>query len=356
MKVKICPLCDSEMKKAHYCDTCHSFIWRPEILDVHYNAQQRGMGEEDCAYGVSHDQKDHRNDIYGRFSDALKKEDKKQKNRKKATSHEEVYGSSIQKKAGRSYGTDRSGTDMEAKRRKAGGCLGKVVLAIIILNALLGVAGSHLIHYFTNGDFQYVIEDLMDELGVDDADEIIGSDTSSEEYYRELSEQEVSAYPDGCNGYGHFDVTDEDMGALIEAWTRTEYGRDISGDDSSSEDNYIYTYDGETTSYLQKTTYYNVDGEYNDYVIIYSDSATGKIHSVTASMEDTERIKSFLKMVVQKLDSKADWSGKELERQCDNFLKQMDSGDGGVDIDNMVINGSKYSDGEIWLSIDCTDF
>ena len=200
------------------------------------------------------------------------------------------------------------------------------------------------------------IEDLMDELGVDDADEIIGSDTSSEEYYRELSEQEVSAYPDGCNGYGHFDVTDEDMGALIEAWTRTEYGRDISGDDSSSEDNYIYTYDGETTSYLQKTTYYNVDGEYNDYVIIYSDSATGKIHSVTASMEDTERIKSFLQMVVQKLDSKADWSGKELERQCDNFLKQMDSGDGSVDIDNMVINGSKYSDGEIWLSIDCTDF
>ena len=223
MKVKICPLCDSEMKKAHYCDTCHSFIWRPEILDVHYNAQQRGMGEEDCAYG----------DIYGRFSDALKKEDKKQKNRKKATSHEEVYGSSIQKKAGRSYRTDRSGTDMEAKRRKAGGCLGKVVLAIILLNALLGAVGSRLIHYFTNGDFQYVIEDLMDELGVDDADEIIGSDTSSEEYYRELSEQEVSAYPDGCNGYAHFDVTDEDMGALIEAWTRTEYGRDISGDDSS---------------------------------------------------------------------------------------------------------------------------
>ena len=32
---------------------------------------------------------------------------------------------SIQKKAGRSYRTDRSGTDMEAKRRKAGGCLGE---------------------------------------------------------------------------------------------------------------------------------------------------------------------------------------------------------------------------------------
>ena len=74
-------------------------------------AERNGRGRL-CLW-CEHDQKDHRNDIYGRFSDALKKEDKKQKNRKKATSHEEVYGSSIQKKAGRSYRTDRSGTDME---------------------------------------------------------------------------------------------------------------------------------------------------------------------------------------------------------------------------------------------------
>ena len=114
MKVKICPLCDSDMKKAHYCDTCHSFIWRPEILDVHYNAQQRGMGEEDCAYGVSHDQKDHRNDIYGSFSDALKKEDKKQKNRKKATSHEEVYGSSLIEPTGQARTWKLNGARPEA--------------------------------------------------------------------------------------------------------------------------------------------------------------------------------------------------------------------------------------------------
>ena len=62
-------------------------------------------------------------------------------------------------------------------------------------------------------------------------------------------------------------------------------------------------------------------------------------------------------MVVQKLDSEGGLERKKnWSNGCDNLLKQMDSGDGGVDIDNMVINGSKYSDGEIWLSIDCTDF
>lgn len=94
MKVRICPLCDSEMKKAHYCDTCHSFVWRPEILDVHYNAQQRGMGEEDCAYGAEHDKKDHYGKHNGRFSDVLKKAGKTSK---KPSSPEEVYGQNTQK-------------------------------------------------------------------------------------------------------------------------------------------------------------------------------------------------------------------------------------------------------------------
>ena len=55
MIVRICPMCDSEMKKAHYCDICHSWIWKPQMLDIHYNSQARGKGEIDCAYGDEHD-------------------------------------------------------------------------------------------------------------------------------------------------------------------------------------------------------------------------------------------------------------------------------------------------------------
>ena len=363
MKVKICPLCDSEMKKAHYCDTCKSFVWRPEILDVHYNAQQRGLGEEDCAYGETHDTKDHGGDIYGRFSDAMKKTDKtrktdkKARNQSKSSSHEEVYGKSEQKPARSSYRTGTSGRNPERSKRKAGGCLGKIILAIIILNAAAGSIGSNLWHYFTGGHFQYMIQDVIDNLGFGDDISIVPDTSEDDDYgYRELSDEELAEYPDGCNGYAHFEMADEEMGALIEAWTRTEYGRDISGEDSPTEDNYIYIYDGEITSYLQKTTYYNVDGEYNDYVIVYSDSVTGRIHSVTASMDDEERIQSFFNMAVQALDPKADWSEKELKQQWENFIEQIDNGNGGVDIDNMIINGSKYSGGELWLTIDSRDY
>lgn len=59
MIVKLCPLCDSEMKKAHYCDVCHSFVWKPQVMDIHYNTDTRGLGEVDCAYGETHDEKDH---------------------------------------------------------------------------------------------------------------------------------------------------------------------------------------------------------------------------------------------------------------------------------------------------------
>lgn len=48
MKVRICPLCDQPMKKAHHCDTCDSFVWKPLYLDIHYNTDQ--MQGPDCSY------------------------------------------------------------------------------------------------------------------------------------------------------------------------------------------------------------------------------------------------------------------------------------------------------------------
>ena len=50
MKVRICPLCDQPMKKAHHCDSCDSFIWKPLYMDIHYNTGT--MQEEDCSYDV----------------------------------------------------------------------------------------------------------------------------------------------------------------------------------------------------------------------------------------------------------------------------------------------------------------
>ena len=50
MKTRICPLCDQPMKKAHRCDSCNSFIWKPLYLDIHYNTGN--TYEMDCSYDL----------------------------------------------------------------------------------------------------------------------------------------------------------------------------------------------------------------------------------------------------------------------------------------------------------------
>lgn len=101
MKVRICPLCDSEMKKAHYCDACKSFIWRPEILDVHYNAEKRGLGEKDCAYGAEHDRSDHSEESYRKFSDTLKNKTARKRRRSARLTKKSMAAAYIRKSAKR---------------------------------------------------------------------------------------------------------------------------------------------------------------------------------------------------------------------------------------------------------------
>lgn len=50
MKVRLCPYCDSEMKKAHWCDVCHSFVWNAEKMDIHLNTQTPGAKEAQGFY------------------------------------------------------------------------------------------------------------------------------------------------------------------------------------------------------------------------------------------------------------------------------------------------------------------
>ena len=147
MIVKICPLCDSEMKKAHYCDVCHSFVWKPTILDVHYNTESRGRGEVDCAYGELHDKYDHHqshierqhreNEAYWREHERQQKEfeerrhgQKRQAAAKKGTAaadHAEVFGTQVKKKKNSSGG--------------CGGCLVWIIVAFFVIRIIAGVGG-----------------------------------------------------------------------------------------------------------------------------------------------------------------------------------------------------------------------
>ena len=147
MIVKICPLCDSEMKKAHYCDVCNSFVWKPTILDVHYNTDSRGRGEIDCSYGEVHDQVDHHqshierqhkeNEAYWREHQRQQKEFEERRHgtrranaaRKNSAAgdHAEVFGSQTQKKK-------KTGTG-------CGGCVTWIIIAFVLIRLIAGMSG-----------------------------------------------------------------------------------------------------------------------------------------------------------------------------------------------------------------------
>ena len=155
MKVKICPLCDSEMTGSHYCRTCHSWIWKPEVLDIHYNAGARGRGEVDCAYGDGHDLYDHQDqythydadDRYQRtasgrprvssYASSRTGADRRSRTltakdvpgRTVSTSHQEVFGSQPQQKK---------------QKKKSSGCLIWVIVIIVmyLISGLISAAES----------------------------------------------------------------------------------------------------------------------------------------------------------------------------------------------------------------------
>lgn len=366
MKVRICPLCDSEMKKAHYCDTCHSFVWRPEILDIHYNAQQRGRGEEDCAYGAEHDKKDHHGEYKGGFSDVLKKSGKKFQN---SSSHEEIYGKSTQKAE---IHQRRAGTsDADGNKRKAGGCLAKVILVVIILNAVIGSAGSKLLDFLTGDDFRYRIKNVLDEFGIEDDIPIWESESEAADAdeIKDDNENEYTAVNSdtgylGSDDISHFEMTKDELEEFLSAWSNTEYGRTVqkTADDIDQESTYVDE-DGNEYVVPELASYYSL-GTDQDYLIVYTDSQTGEVCAVMASFREEERADNFFIAAASALDPDSgydqnDWEdvlGDLNNQVMEDYDEQAGFGNGRIESDNMIMTSSKFSDGEICLTFEAMDF
>ena len=339
MKVRICPLCDSEMKKAHYCDTCHSFVWRPEILDVHYNAQQRGMGEEDCAYGAEHDKKDHYGKHNGRFSDVLKKAGKTSK---KPSSHEEVYGQNTQKTTAH----HRSKEMPDENKRKAGGCLAKIILAGISLNAVICSVGSSLFNFFTGDEFRCHIENVLNELGIEDDISIWESESED------------------ADDNSHFEMTKDELEEVLSAWVNNEYGQALQKTEDNVEQEGTYVdEDGNEYSIPEIGTYYTM-GENQDYLALYSDHDTSQVKVVTAMFEDEERAKSFGVMAALILDPESGYDPSDWETELDELIDQVKEENVGQseygyvsrEFDDMVVVATKFTTGEICITLEAMDY
>jgi len=354
------------MKKAHYCDTCHSFVWRPEILDIHYNAQQRGHGEEDCSYGLEHDRKDHHGERDGRFSDMLRKSGKKSQNN---SSHEEVYGSSAQKTAAN---RQRAGTsDTNQNKRKAGGCLAKIILVLIILNAVIGSIGSNLLDFFTGDDFRYRIENVLDEFGIEDDIPIWESESEAADAdeIKDANENEDTAVNSdtgylGSDDISYFEMTKDELEEFIFAWSNTEYGRTVQKIEDNVEQEGTYVdEDGNEYHVPEIGTYYSM-GENRDCIALYSECDTSQVKAVTAMFEDEDRVKDFGIMAASVLDPEGEYNRSDWEAELSKLINQVkeenagesDHGYVSKDIDDMIVTASKFASGEICLTFEAMDF
>ena len=274
MIVKLCPLCDSEMKKAHYCDVCHSFVWKPQIMDIHYNTDTRGMGEVDCAYGETHDELDHHM--------PKAKEWHKQFDRKKV----------VPEKSRRQSG------EPEEKKNKN---LVKIIAIIIALITIVDMMASCLTGIAGIGAEKLPFDKLENLVEVHDEAE--ADETSQDgQSYKEI--EDVSAYTDGCSEYGHFDTGIDDIRTGFIDWLR-EFSeqRDLDTDSIfQEEDTYNYTYemsDGDHVV-LNSYLYAGFEDEPINWEFNY-DSVTGQLHGVTVWYAPEEDIRGFFDFLMPQL-------------------------------------------------------
>lgn len=269
MIVRLCPFCDSEMKKAHYCDACGSFVWKAQKMDIHYNTETRGLGEIDCSYGEVHDARDHQ----------------------------------IPK--------DKSGR---------GKLVVRIILLIIIMNlvitAIITIAGVGAFRKIPSGFSE--LEELLD-----DEEE---APSEGLEYIK-IEDDELASYPEGCTNSDHFEVSIDDIRPEFEQWVNDFASSNDSDPDDiyiwESADNYRYQFQGEWYVSLDAYCGYALENEDDSIFTAGYDSATGKLHFIGADNLVLEDVREFTVFAASLIGS----GDIEIQAAIDEELQELNNSD-----------------------------
>lgn len=275
MKTRICPLCDQPMKKAHRCDSCNSFIWKPMYIDIHYNTN--GAMEQDCSYDtIEHD--------YSYHDDGsvtmMPEEDRHLPKR-----HPKIEKRETPEFRG-AYGSDKT----EWRRPAGKGRLIAVITVAFTLFSLLPglITGiGSLIDEFDIGVKTPETREADDALFSDDND----TDNGYAEM-TEFTDEEVIARGEECTGESHLDVVWENFRPLMEQGLEG-FGADIT-DYSDDSQNYAYFYgsDDSRTYYIQSRMYH-LKGDIGSYFNVSWDTVSGRLHEVSYDVSAGETAEDF---------------------------------------------------------------
>ena len=291
MKVRICPLCDQPMKKAHRCDACNSFIWKPEYVDIHYNTDT--VQGDDCSYdSQAHDYK-YRDDGSVTMMPSRKK--------KKADTY---------KKYQKTY---PDGTVPE-RRRSSGKAKLLIILVVVfsIISAAVEVIGT--LEEKVTADISGIFSD--DAIRATEAypseDDWTASDGDVGRV--EYSDEEVAALGSECTGYEHMDVTVEEFMAALEP-ELSKLGVDTKSFTDSS-NNYSYDYgEDDFSSYFVQERMYDMGADIGYYYNVAWDTFSKRLHEVSYNVYDSERADDFFVSTMQALAGDGESFREEFQKQ-----------------------------------------
>ncbi|MCI6018279.1 MAG: hypothetical protein MRZ59_05455 [Clostridiales bacterium] len=332
MLIRMCPLCDHEMKKRHYCETCGSFIWKPELLDVHLNEESRGYGEENCAYPVSSDhihQGDHKK----------RSGQQKQKNQNTHGYQQTGYDSS-----GKSYSTVHKGKAAGGTgAKKKNHFIAVVVIVVILVSVIKNIAEN-----FDLSDISEMIENITEDGDFN----VFGNNSSEEEVSDiiELSHDEVIKNGKPCTGYIHLQADGKVIHNKLIQFTETAGFTVSELDEFIDERNTVHTWGDEDTSYYETNLSY-ADTTYTVHVTTSMDSFDHQLHNIFMTFNDLDTAKAHLNDAMKVLEEAEIDIGNWQESMADDVLDfgSEDYQFNDIGVVEIYTSVSDYDDGDHYI-------
>lgn len=306
MKVRICPLCDQPMKKAHRCDYCHSFVWKPQYMDIHYNTDT--IQGKDCSY----DSKPHDYEYHDNGSVTMMPSKKKPKKERQPQSFEQRKTESY-KDYQKPYRSEAS-----AGKRNASGKAKLIIILLMvfaIISTVIEVIGSfteRMPFDISGAGSNDVVRETQQIYGDEDEDD--GYSSSGDGERIEYTDEEVMAGGKECTGIEHMEVTMDAFIAAVEP-ELSALGVDTSSFSDES-NNYSYDYgDDYSYTYFVQERMYDMDIDIGYYYNVSWDTFSKKLHEVSYNVYDSERAEAFYVSTMQALTGDGEKFRKEFQKQ-----------------------------------------
>lgn len=219
MKVRICPLCDQPMKKAHRCDSCNSFIWKPEYVDIHYNTDT--VHGDDCSYdSQAHDYK-YRDDGSVTMMPSRKKRKARAAENSEWTTDNSTTADTYKKYKKTYKMSGKTYSDGTVPERRGASGKAKLIIILVVVFSIISAAAEVIgtLEKKMTADISGIFSDdsiraTEDYFAEDEGDDWAASD---EDIGRvEYSDEEVAALGSECTGFEHMDITVDEFMAVLE--------------------------------------------------------------------------------------------------------------------------------------------